>query len=430
MRGAYGGRAGNIQPPSQMAQHRTHSSHAATRPCSPARDLLLLAIESLPCGLVVFDAGFRVRLCNQVAADLLPDGDDLVEALRELAVESGYEDWPARLRILLTSGRASRVDVTLRRPPNEPEVFLGITLSPLQSPDTGENVGGLLLLEDITGRIGIERRLAISERMAAVGKLAARVAHELNNPLDGILRYTNLAIRANGAPEAEVGDSANLHEKLGRYLDHVRTGILRMEDILSSLLDFSRNAPAPLEQARLNQVIEDAMRAMEGRAQEARVAIVCDLDQADLRLARGGTLFQVFCNLIKNAIDAMAEAAPPEGRAAGPRVHGGTLTITSRIGPADLVVSFEDTGVGLPPQAEKIFEPFFTTKAPGKGTGLGLAVCKELIEKYEGTIEARRRSPRGATFVITLPLRTCAAGSSIRDSRTPTDTSFGGHPHA
>ena len=107
----------------------------------------------------------------------------------------------------------------------------------------------------------------------------------------------------------------------------------------------------------------------------------------------GTNLFQVFCNLIKNACDAMPDA--------------GTLAVTTRLVDNQAVIRFEDTGVGLPEEIDRIFEPFFTTKDPGKGTGLGLAICKDIIEKYGGKIVPQRRADRGSVFTVRLPLQAC-----------------------
>jgi two-component system NtrC family sensor kinase len=292
----------------------------------------------------------------------------------------------------METGLPRRLDVTLNRPGDEPDVYISILIDQLKNPETGEAMGGLLLAEDVTSRTSMERRLAVSERLAAVGKLAARVAHELNNPLDGILRYTNLALRltdpqqqsANATPEA-------LLQKLREYLENTKSGITRMAEITSALLKFSRNAPAAFEQATINKIVEDAVSAMEGRTSESNITVICNFLRSDMPVVRGSNIFQVFCNLIKNAVDAMPD--------------GGTLAVTTSIQDGDIMVVFEDTGIGLPKDAAKIFEPFFTTKAPGKGTGLGLAVCKEMIEKYSGTITAASRESGGAAFTVRIPVR-------------------------
>jgi signal transduction histidine kinase len=289
------------------------------------------------------------------------------------------------LRQVTETRREKRFDGVVSQAPNQPDRYFNVVCNPLRGPAGAEAAGGLLLIEDVSPTITMEHRLAVSERLAAVGKLASKVAHELNNPLDGILRYTNLAIR-----------KAAEHEdpKIMEYLDHARSGIVRMSHIISSLLEFSRSTGNTFEQATINKIAEDAIAAIAGRAQEAGVSVVCNFEQ-DMPVVRGSNLFQVFCNLMKNAVDAMPD--------------GGTLSVTTKIVGPDVIVLIEDSGIGLPPEADRIFEPFFTTKPLGKGTGLGLAVCREIIEKYSGSITAERREPKGTRLTVRIPTRNCAA---------------------
>jgi signal transduction histidine kinase len=378
-----------------MATSRKNLTMPAACRGDSLQGLLERVFESLPSGFVVFDKDLQVIRMNPAASDLLPDDKDLSKAISRLAAESTYEDWDAELRSVLTTGRSARFDVTVQSGGPQSDVCLSLVINPLRGSDTAEIIGGLLQVENVTSRISMERRLAVSERLAAVGKLAARVAHELNNPLDGILRYTNLAIR-----RASDGDDP----KIAQYLEKAKSGIVRMSEILVALLEFSRSYPGTFEQATINKIVEDAMTAMEGRAREANVTVVCSFHQTDMPVVRGSSIFQIFCNLIKNAIDAMP--------------NSGTLTITTVIIGPDVVVTFEDTGVGLPKDMDKIFEPFFTTKEPGKGTGLGLAVCKELIEKYGGSITPRRRKPRGTAITVKIPIRNCAAAPFGRPRRS------------
>lgn len=378
-----------MSPPSAPA------ANAPSKPPAILPDVFELTLQALPCAVVVFDRRLQITLRNEAARHLLPEGDELPAVLSAVAIESSYENWEAELRGVLDHQRPHSFDITGRITRDQPELFLHVAVNPLRDADTSAVTGGVLIAEDVTGRIGMERRLAVSERLAAVGKLAARVAHELNNPLDGILRFTNLALR-------KITEGASVDPKIAKYLEHSRAGILRMRDIISSLLEFSRTAPNTFEQATINRIAEDAVTALEGRAQESGVSVVCKFHQTDMPVVRGTTLFQVFCNLIKNAIDAMSE--------------GGTLVVTTQMTADDLIATFEDTGIGLPENSEQIFEPFFTTKAPGKGTGLGLAVCRELIEKYGGTITARNRQPKGAMFVVTVPIRNLSAGHLNRSA--------------
>ena len=348
--------------------------------------ILSAVIESLPAALAVFDRNLELLLRNSAARALFADSTDAAKALAGLSVDGEFRDWGRELREVIDGRAGRRFDTVVRPAADQPEVFLSIAVTPLRDLATGSILGGLILAEDVSSRISMEQRLAVSERLAAVGKLAARVAHELNNPLDGIMRYTNLALRL-------AGDSRD--DKLAGYLEQARSGLTRMAQITSALLEFSRTAHTHFEQATINKIVDDAVAAMGGRAQDKGVTVVCSLHRRDMPVVRGSSLFQVFCNLIKNAIDAMPD--------------GGTLTVTTGLVGPDVVVTFEDTGVGLPKEADRIFEPFFTTKPPGEGTGLGLAVCREMIQRYSGSITAADRPTQGAVMTVTIPKRNCAA---------------------
>lgn len=356
-------------------------------PDAPITGALLGSVfDSLPSSLVVFDRQLRISTRNRAAEYMLPPAENVADLLTRLTIEGACVDWPSELRAIIQSPHSRHFDAMAPRGKDQPESYLSIVISPLRAGDSSEVLGGLLLADDVTARISMERRLAVSERMAAVGKLAARVAHELNNPLDGILRFTNLALR-HVEPQ---GDA-----QINRYLDSVKSGIQRMAQILGALLEFSRSTPGALEQATVNQIVEDALSAMEGRIRESGVTVVCNFHRTDMPVVRGSSLFQVLCNLIKNAVDAMPD--------------GGTLTVSTSLQDDDVVILVEDTGIGLPREIERIFEPFFTTKTGGKGTGLGLAVCRELIERFGGTITPARREPKGTTMSVRIPLRNCVA---------------------
>jgi signal transduction histidine kinase len=135
-------------------------------------------------------------------------------------------------------------------------------------------------------------------------------------------------------------------------------------------------------------------------ADRGGVTITAAFQDQHMPPVRGSRLFQIFCNLIKNAIDAMPD--------------GGRLTIASGIEDGEVVICFDDTGIGLPAEVEKVFEPFFTTKSAGKGTGLGLAICKDYIERLHGTIEASNRPEGGASFTIRIPAASLATDIADR----------------
>ena len=374
-----------------MATTKTQPGKTSADAIAGLSELFRPVIESLPMALVVFDDRLGVLLSNRAADELLGGESDLCAALSRLTVDGRFEDWNTELRQVITTQLPRRMDVTAKAPGSETETFFNIQVTPLRIGGASEAAGGVLLAEDVTSHISMERRLAVSERLAAVGKLAARVAHELNNPLDGILRFTNLALRRAG----DLGDP-----KLVEYLEAAKSAVVRLSEIGGDLLEFSRTTPSTFEQATINKIVEDAIAAMEGRAQEARITTICNFHETDMPVVRGSNLFQIFCNLIKNAIDAMPE--------------GGTLTVATKIVEPDVVVSVADTGIGLPTEVERIFEPFFTTKPAGRGTGLGLAVSKDLIEKYSGSITPSRNEPTGTVMTVRIPIRNCEAMSPGR----------------
>jgi len=339
-------------------------------------------LDALSLGLVIFDGSLRAVYRNPAADVLLPSHLAVDEALHAAVLDSQGRNWGAALRCVIEQRRELRFEQIVFSAGTTRERLADLLCQPLTDA-FGEVAGGMLILEDITTQAGLEKRLATSERMAAVGQLAARVAHELNNPLDGILRYLNLAIRS-----VEVGQT----DRLKDYLVQARGGILRMAEIVRELSEFSRGAHAPPEHTEINVALEEAVKVMADKADAAGVAIICRLDQR-MPAMRGTSLYQVFCNLIKNAVDAMPE--------------GGTLTIVTQVLGREAVIRIEDTGVGLPTETERLFEPFFTTKPPGKGTGLGLAICKEIVEKHQGRITPERRAGGGTVFTIQIPLESC-----------------------
>jgi len=268
--------------------------------------------------------------------------------------------------------------VVLERPGHD-AVRLNLSCSPLLSGKQAV-VGGVLIVEDVTQRVRMEQRLAVSERLAGVGRLAAVVAHEINNPLDGIIRLVNLARRAGGE-----GD----RERVERYLADAGKGLERMVTIVRNLLDFSRSAGGTVEPMPIGEILTEAAQAVMPVAEKAGVAIAVDGD-ARLPALKSGSLYQVVVNLMKNAV----EATP----------SGGQVRVAARSHTDALVIEVADTGPGIPPEAlPRLFEPFYSFKAMGKGTGLGLVISKDLVEKQGGTLTAANRPEGGAVFTVRIP---------------------------
>lgn len=268
--------------------------------------------------------------------------------------------------------------------------LLDITCVPITKCGQAQSIGGILVFDDITGTLDSAHEAAQSERLMAIGRVAGKVAHELNNPLDGILRYANLSLRIleQGQPDKAI-----------EYIQHCRSGLQRMAQIITEMLEFSRSSHFVVENSPVDKLLEDAMRALDASLKSVDVRLVRK-DTGPLPHFKSDALFQVFCNLLKNAADAM------DGK--------GVLTITIGRQETGLQIDFEDTGRGFSPHAaEDLFKPFFTTKAPGRGTGLGLSICRDILEKFGGTINAKNLAQGGACFSVRLPLPS-SPSSSVR----------------
>ncbi len=338
--------------------------------------------QSLPIGIVAFDTDLKIIEANPQAAKLIELGDYIDKSLAKGTDSPGRPslDWTQQLKSAVSTGQTYRFDevgYTL----NGKTKLLRIVCTPLRETKRQRILGGTIIIEDITEMADIQRQLASAEKLASLGKLTSKVAHELSNPIDGILRYINLAIR--------VVEQENL-EKPKEYLAHCRQGLMRMVQILSELLEFSRSTYSPLEYVKIEQIIEDALRIMDTKAETLNIKVTRNYTPG-LPQIRSGNLFQVFCNLAKNAFDAMPD--------------GGELKISTRLETDNtIVVEFRDTGIGFPPEnAQTIFEPFFTTKDKGKGTGLGLAICRDIVESCHGRITAENAPDGGSIFTVYLP---------------------------
>lgn len=338
-------------------------------------------LDAVTTAVVAFDRHLRVLDRNASARAMLVQGSTLAAVL-DPAHAREHVDWDTEVRNSLATGKPVRYEGITYAPPTGPPRRLKMVISPLRNTPDGAVVGGVLTADDVTGVIHLEQQLAELERLAGSGRLVARVAHELNNPLDGILRYINLALR--------VMDQQQGPAKVLDYLRESRKGLMRMVQITGDLLVYARTKGDETERAHLNRIVEEAVRSMQDRAADSGVVITASYRDEGMPAMRGTRLYQVCGNLIKNALDAMPS--------------GGMLTITTGVVDSTAVLRFEDTGVGLPQDVEKIFESFYTTKTTGEGTGLGLAICREFVEQLGGTITADHRRGGGAVLTVKIPV--------------------------
>ncbi len=225
----------------------------------------------------------------------------------------------------------------------------------------------------------LQKGLEHAKKFSSLGKLAGGFVHELNNPLDGIIRYVNLA-------------HDNLEEDgvVQEYLVEAKEGLSRVVKIVRSLLDFSWNLSQTLSRVDVNRAIDEGLFMMYDRLRLSGVKVIKNFSP-HMPMIPDYRLKLVFVNLIKNACIAMSE---------GGLLHIATVVCDDRID-----ISISDTGSGIPTEIQdKIFEPFFTTKQIGEGAGLGLAICYETIQRYQGQIKVISNPGEGATFLISLPI--------------------------
>jgi two-component system NtrC family sensor kinase len=225
-----------------------------------------------------------------------------------------------------------------------------------------------------------------AEKLTSLGQLSASIAHEVNNPLAGVLVYTQLLTKK------IAGDNISKEIALG-YLSKMESELTRSTGLIRALLDFSRQSPPTLREVDINEVINRAFELVAHSAELAHVQVIKELSPSLPKpIADFDQLQQVCTNLILNAIQAMPK--------------GGRLTLrTSSIDSSQLKIEVQDTGCGISSEnMRKLFTPFFTTKRDVKGVGLGLAIAHGIIKRHQGRIEVQSKEGEGTTFAIYLPL--------------------------
>ncbi len=227
------------------------------------------------------------------------------------------------------------------------------------------------------------RHLALSEKLASIGTLAAGVSHEINNPV-GVIRNKVQVLRY----RVEDGDGK---EALLAELDVVEKHARRIGQITAGLLTFSRETPFELRAVDISQLVREAADLVRVPFRTAQVELAVDAGPVSSVQGSQNHLLQVLINILLNAKDASDS--------------GTTVRIGWRIHHGEAVVSISDRGTGIPPDlVQKIFDPFFTTKDVDKGTGLGLAISHGIVERHHGRIEVESRVGEGTTFRVALPL--------------------------
>jgi PAS domain S-box-containing protein len=338
------------------------------------------AIDAAPACILMVDATEGTLLdVNHVAERLLGYArEDLRgRAFQEVHPTSERSRAVALWRAALDRGHASRDDLHLltRRGEAIP-VFANAGYI-----EYGPRRWVQLICVDISDQKRLESQLIQSEKMAAIGQLAAGIAHELRNPLAIVMNALyDLGHILDGANTEVTEDLRIAEEEIGRA-----------QAIIKNLLEFSRESGAELETLDVNELLTRTLQLMQKYLQDNGVRVHTDLGPIPPCLANANAMRQIALNLITNAVQAMP--------------LGGDLTVRTATAGANLIrIEVRDTGVGIPAEhLQDIFNPFYTTKAPGQGTGLGLSVVHSILRRYQGEIRVASEVGAGTTFTIDLP---------------------------
>jgi two-component system, NtrC family, sensor kinase len=357
-----------------------------TRELDTQKRFVEVVLETLPLGVFVVDTDLNVVRVNSAGGRALAGDANVRGPLARLLPADKAEPIQSLLRNAFRTRRVGSIEEEMDVA-GDTKIFR-LTAAPVEAAsDRGAHA--VLLVEDVTLAKRLERQMLLTERLTTAGRLAAGVAHELNNPLATI---AGCAESLHG--RLQEGDPGGLSEPADfrHYLRLIEEEAYRCKEITGSLLQFVRDPGSQRSATDLNGVVLKAAELLSHQSRFARSRVVTELDSALPTVAvNEGQLRQVCLGLAANALEAM------EGR--------GTLIIRSRHIRGEVEIELEDEGPGIPAEnLGRIFDPFFTTKPPGQGTGLGLAIAQGIVNDHGGRIEVSSIMGKGSVFRVVLPL--------------------------
>jgi len=356
-----------------------------------AHDFTNKIIASAPNAIMAADLYGNIITWNRAAEEIL--GYKVDETVGKMHITKVYpEDTAYQIMQMIRSPEFGGVGICQNLPAlyvrQDGKEIDGSLSAAMIYDDDGNEVATVGSFVDLTERIEMERKLRgtqeqllNSEKLAAMGRLTSQIAHEMNNPLYGIMNTLEL-LKSEIKPE----------NKRRKLLDMSLSEIVRLADMLKKMLSFSKPEQEQKKNVSVNIIIDEILMLHEKQLQEYSIKINAEFDREVPEVfASTNQLRQVFLNMISNARDAMPE--------------GGTLTVKTFEGNGFVNALFLDTGVGIREEnITKIFDSFFTTKASVKGVGLGLSVCYGFIKEHGGDIKVESEMGKGTTFIISLPV--------------------------
>ncbi len=359
------------------------------RELKEANDFLMNMIESSVDGIIVTDMKGDILIFNKGAENLL--GYKSEEVVGKMNIRSIYQPGVAKeVMDKLRSpdfggiGKLSSFPIFHRR--KDGELIEGDLSASIVYDEKGNEIASVGIFKDLRERLKMERELREiqqallqSEKLAAMGRLTSQIAHELNNPIYGIMNTLEL-LKTEIPPES----------KRRRILELSLSEIERLSEMIRNMLSFSKPEEEKRRSIKIDELIEGILLVMEKQMRESNIQVETSLDP-DLPevMASTNQMRQVVINIFKNAKEAMPK--------------GGTLFVKTSKEDDRVLIHIQDTGVGIPEEIrDKIFEAFFTTKQKVKGVGLGLSVCYGIIKDHGGQIKVESEEGKGTTFIITL----------------------------
>lgn len=348
-------------------------------------------LDSLPLSLYVVDRDYRIVTWNrhrEIGAQGIPR--DAAVGRNVFQVLARYPEGKVRQEFerAFATGQIERIEQQTVADDGSTKHWV-VSKVPMRDPDTGLVSHVITVGEDVTMRVEAIHAVGRADKLAAVGRLAAGVVHEINNPLATIAACAE-ALEQRVEEGAFEGSEAA--EDLAEYLELIKSEAFRCKSITTGLLDFSRLRTGERHPIDIAEILHSSANLISHQKRGENIDFVVEVeDSLPLVNADGGQIQQAVIALATNAIDAMP--------------GGGVLTFKASSRAYRVAIEISDTGVGIPTEdLSKIFEPFFTTKEVGKGTGLGLAVCYGIITDHGGRVSVRSTVGKGTTFTIILPI--------------------------
>ena len=355
---------------------------STTQTFERVKTLMRNVLESIPTGVLTLDSGGVVTSLNSAAERLLGVrasmvvGRPLEDALQRTAELAAWVRSALGGRGLFQESDLSVSGTANRR------LTLRVSAAELRD-ESGRSDGLVVLLRDVTEVSRLELQLRRADKLAALGTLAAGVAHEVKNPLHALSLNLHLLVQELGAPQPS-------RPELENYVGILRSEIDRIHRIVENFLRFSKPSIPEVKPLDLNALVERVLSLIAFEAAGHRIGIQTEFDPAvDSIAGDEGQLAQVVLNLVINALQAMPV--------------GGILTLATRREDGWAELTVRDTGEGIPHELiPQIFDPYFTTRQGG--SGLGLAIAHRIIEGHSGTIDVESKAGQGTTMVVRLPL--------------------------